>query len=94
MEVSWDLKEDQNFQVHLSVLSEDRRELLSDIAQAIAKCDTGIHAIEFKVDDSLVKGNLVVEVKDLYHLTKVMHSIRKVNGIIAVDRVESPLPSP
>jgi guanosine-3',5'-bis(diphosphate) 3'-pyrophosphohydrolase len=93
IDVSWDIKKDQDFQVHLSVLSEDRRELFGDVAQVIAKSDTNILALEFKVEDSLVRGNLVVEVKDLYHLTKVIHGIRKVNGVIAVDRVDSTFPT-
>jgi (p)ppGpp synthase/HD superfamily hydrolase len=45
--------------------------------------------VEFKLEDTLVKGNLVVEVKDLHHLTRVLQSIRKVKGIISVERVES-----
>ena len=88
IEVNWDIEPDQNFQVHVTILSEDRRELLRDVSNAISKSDTNIILVEFKLEDTLVKGNLMVEVKDLHHLTKVIHSIRKVKGIISVERVE------
>lgn len=88
IKVAWDIDDEQSFQIHLSVLGEDRRELLSDVSQAIAKCDSNILVVNFKVEDSLAKGNLVVQVRDLHHLTKIIHSIRKVMGIITVERVE------
>jgi GTP pyrophosphokinase len=88
--VAWDIEKDHNYQVHLSILSEDRRDLLRDISPAISKKDTNIIMVEFKLDDTLVKGNLVVEITDLHQLTKVIQSISKVKGIISVERVESP----
>jgi GTP pyrophosphokinase len=88
IEVSWDIEPDQNFHVHLSILSEDRRDLLRDVSSAISKTDTNIILVEFKLDDAVVKGNLIVEIKDLHHLTKVIHSIRKIKGILSVERVE------
>jgi (p)ppGpp synthase/HD superfamily hydrolase len=70
-------------------MSEDRRDLLRDISQAISKNETNIVKVEFNLEDTLVRGNLVVEVNDLHHLTKIIHSIRKVNGVISVERVDS-----
>ncbi len=91
IEVNWDIEPDQNFQVHIALLSEDRRDLLRDVSSAISKSETNIILVEFKLEDTLVKGNLMVEVKDLHHLTKVIQSIRKIKGIISVERVEGSL---
>ena len=88
IEVNWDIEPDQNFHVHLTILSEDRRDLLKDVSSAISKTDTNIVMVEFKLEDALVKGNLIVEVKDLHHLTKVIQSIRKIKGTISVERIE------
>jgi guanosine-3',5'-bis(diphosphate) 3'-pyrophosphohydrolase len=88
LKVSWDIGHEQSFHIHLSILGEDRRELLSDVSQTIARCDSNILVANFKVEDSLAKGNMVVQVKDLHHLTKIIHSIRKVAGILTVERVE------
>ena len=61
---------------------------MKDVSSAISKTDTNIVMVEFKLEDALVKGNLIVEVKDLHHLTKVIQSIRKIKGTISVERVE------
>ena len=89
IEVNWDIEKDHNFHVHLAILSEDRRDLLRDISQAISKNETNIVKVEFNLEDTLVKGNLVVEVNNLHHLTRVIHSIRKIDGVISVERVDS-----
>jgi GTP pyrophosphokinase len=88
IEVQWDIEEEQAFEVHLSIIAEDRKDLLHDISLVISKCDTNILMVEFKVVDSLAKGNLIVQVKDLYQLTKILNSLRKIKKIISVERVE------
>jgi len=89
IEVSWDLEKDYRYHVHVSILSEDRRDLLRDISQAISSNDTNIVMIEFKLEDSLVKGNLIVEVNNLHHLTKIIHGVQKIKGVISVDRIDT-----
>ena len=56
---------------------------------AISTNDTNIVMIEFKLEDTLVKGNLIVEVNNLHHLTKIIHSVQKIKGVISVDRVDT-----
>ncbi len=89
IEVSWDLEKDHHYQVHITILCEDRRDLLRDISLAISSNDTNIVMIEFKLEDALVKGNLIVEVNNLHHLTKIIHGIQKIKGVISVDRVDT-----
>jgi len=89
IEVSWDLEKDHHYQVHITILCEDRRDLLRDISLAISSNDTNIVMIELKLEDALVKGNLIVEVNNLHHLTKIIHGIQKIKGVISVDRVDT-----
>ena len=88
IEVQWDIEDEQAFEVHLSILAEDRKDLLHDISLVISKGDTNLSMVEFKVEDSLAKGNLVVQVRDLYQLTKILNNLRKIKKIISVERVE------
>lgn len=88
VEVQWDIEDIQAFDVHLSVLAEDRKDLLHDVSLVISRFDTNITMIEIKVEDSLAKGNLIVQVRDLFQLTKILNSLRKIKNIISVERVE------
>ena len=88
IEVQWEIEDEQAFEVQISILAEDRKDLLHDISLVISKGDTNLSMVEFKVEDSLAKGNLIVQVKDLYQLTKILNSMRKIKKIISVERVE------
>ena len=88
IEVEWDTKKEQRFQVQLSILGEDRKNLLKDITLCIAKKDINIINVNFHVDDMYAKGLIDIEVQDLHQLTKIIHSIGNVNGVLSVERVE------
>lgn len=94
VEVEWDIEKEQKFQVQLSILGEDRKNLLKDITLCVAKQDINIINANFHVEDSYAKGSLDIEVNDLQHLTKIINSIRKISGVFSVERVESPSTMP
>jgi len=89
LEVAWDAEEEQKFQVHLSILGEDRKNLLKDITLNISKQDINIHTVSFRTDDMYARGNLNIEVNNLQHLTKIINNIRKIPGVFSVERVEN-----
>jgi len=74
--------------VRLIVEGDDRRGLLSDIATAITDTGTNIASAEIKAGEGGMTGSFVVEVSDLTHLKKVIKFIRRVAGVIAVERRE------
>ncbi|HHE55115.1 MAG TPA: bifunctional (p)ppGpp synthetase/guanosine-3',5'-bis(diphosphate) 3'-pyrophosphohydrolase, partial [Caldithrix abyssi] len=93
IEVEWDTESELKFQVQLSIIGEDRKNLLKDITTCIAKQDINIFNASFHVEDMYAKGLLDIEVQNLQHLTKVINSIRKINGVFSVERVEDISPS-
>jgi len=89
IDVEWDIENEQKFQVQLSILGEDRKNLLKDITFCVAKQDINIINANFRVEDSYAKGSLDIEVNDLQHLTKIINNIRKITGVISVERMEN-----
>ncbi len=88
IEVEWATEKEQRFQVQLTILGEDRKNLLKDITLCIAKQDISIMNVNFHVEDMYAKGLIDIEIQDLHHLTKIINSIRKVSGVFSVERVE------
>ena len=88
IEIEWEAESGDRFFVRLVVEGDDRRGLLSDIATAITDTGTNIQSAEIKAVEGGMTGNFAVEVTDLTHLKKVMKAIRRVKGVIAVDRKE------
>jgi GTP pyrophosphokinase len=89
IEVAWDIEKEQKFEVHLSILGEDRKNLLKDITLCVAKQDINIINASFRAEDTYAKGNLDIQVNNLQHLTRIINSIRKVSGVLSVERVEN-----
>ena len=88
VEIEWEAESGDRFYVRLVIEGDDRRGLLSDIATAITDTGTNIASAEIKTTDGGMTGQFVVEVSDLTHLKKVMKSIKRVAGVLSVDRRE------
>jgi GTP pyrophosphokinase len=88
IEVEWDVERDKHFMVQLHMLGEDRKNFLRDVSESISQTDTNIVSVEMRVEDSLVHSNIIIEVKNLQHLTRVINKISKVNGVISVERLD------
>ena len=95
VEIDWAAEEDERFLVRLVVEGSDRRGLLSDVASAISGTGTNIQSAEMRAVEGGMTGAFVVEVHDLTHLKKVIKAVRRVNGVLAVERKEHvPEPEP
>ena len=89
IEIDWQTDRAQRFFVRILMEGTDRRGLLSDIAKAITNTGTDIQSLEIESVEVGMRGEFVVEIEDLAHLTKVMKSVRKIKGILSVERRES-----
>jgi GTP pyrophosphokinase len=89
VEIDWEAERHDRFFVRVVVEGNDRRGLLSDVASAITGTGTNIQSAEMHSVEGGMNGAFVVEVQDLAHLKKVMSSVRRVNGVISVERRES-----
>ena len=87
IDVEWDVDKDKHFMVRLQLLGEDRKNFLRDITDSISQTDTNIVSVEMKAEDSIVSSNLILELRNLQHLTRVMKRISQVKGVINVERL-------
>jgi len=88
LEGYWDLERDKNFLVRLQMLGHDRINFLHEVSAIVAQTHTNIVSVNMHAQDSCIQGHLVIEIKNLLHLTQVINKISKVNGIINVDRLD------
>ncbi len=89
IDVDWNIEKGQNFQVHLDILGEDRKNLLKDITHVVSKMEINIITAFFSTEDLYAKGHLVIGVQDLQQLNKIMNSIRKIGGVFSVERIDN-----
>ncbi len=91
VDVEWAKSEKDEIQsVRLLATTENRTGMLAGITNAIADIKTGIRDARAKVskdDRGLIE--ITIEVFDKKHLDKVISSVERVPGVIAVERVNS-----
>ncbi len=91
VDVEWAQTEKEEIQsVRILVTTENRTGMLASITNAIAEIKTGIRDARANVsrdDKGLIE--VTVEVFDKKHLDRVLNSIEKLPGVIAVERVNS-----
>jgi GTP pyrophosphokinase len=89
VEIEWDTDGAQRFLVRVLMEGTDRHGLFADIARAVSDTGTNIQSADVRAVEGGMKGQFVVEVEHLKHLEKVMREIRRVKGVLSVERKES-----
>ena len=88
MEIEWSAEQGERFFVKLRMHGTDRRGLLSDVAKAISDSGTDIQHADMQSTGGGMDAEFVVEVKDLSHLNRVVKAVKKVKGVLEVERRE------
>ncbi len=90
VDVQWDIREKRDYPVHMRILCSDKKGLLADISSAISSLDVNItHAEIHTGQDGRVTCDFAVNVADLNQFNKVVASVKKLQGVISVERAVS-----
>jgi GTP diphosphokinase / guanosine-3',5'-bis(diphosphate) 3'-diphosphatase len=90
IDVAWDSEfETGKYEVSLFIMANDRNFLLTDLVTIVSQCKAGLNAVNSTVNDDKVTATTTIKivVEDADHLRTVIANLRKVNGVIDVDRV-------
>jgi GTP pyrophosphokinase len=88
IEIEWEAEAGERFFVRLEMDGTDRRGLVADIATTITGSNTNIKSINVLSEEMGMRGEFVVEVENLEHLKRVMNAVRRVKGVLQVERRE------
>jgi GTP diphosphokinase / guanosine-3',5'-bis(diphosphate) 3'-diphosphatase len=86
--IEWEAETGDRFFVRLVMDGSDRRGLFADIASTITGTNTNIKSANITSEELGMRGEFVVEVENLGHLTRVMNAVRRVKGVLSVERRE------
>ncbi len=87
IEVQWNTDNHSSYPVELAIEAVDRTNLLASIMNAIAETKTYVESVNARTTDHrMALINLVVTIQDLDHMQDIMRRIRKVEGVVAVER--------
>jgi GTP pyrophosphokinase len=86
IEVSWDVDREGAFLVQLRLLATGRKDFLKDVAESLVSMNTNIVKMDMRNENALIDSFLILEVKDLTHLTQIIHRLHGIKGVISVNR--------
>ncbi|MSR05581.1 MAG: bifunctional (p)ppGpp synthetase/guanosine-3',5'-bis(diphosphate) 3'-pyrophosphohydrolase [Gemmatimonadetes bacterium] len=89
VEIDWQEVQGEVFLVGLGVQGEDHQGLYADLLEAVSKTGTNMKSADLTSKDGAMFGTVVVEVENHTHLEKVLRAMRRVKGIVEVERRES-----
>ncbi|HEX6927465.1 MAG TPA: bifunctional (p)ppGpp synthetase/guanosine-3',5'-bis(diphosphate) 3'-pyrophosphohydrolase [Longimicrobiaceae bacterium] len=88
VEIEWEAEAGERFFVRLEMEGSDRRGLVADIASTITQTNTNIKSVNIHAEEMGMRGEFVVEVENLDHLKRVVNAVKRVKGVISVERRE------
>ena len=62
------------------------KNILKDITEAIAEVDINVRGAEIAAGQSPAIGHFIVEIQNYGQMSRALDKIRKVNGVLSVDR--------
>ncbi len=92
VDVTWAAENKNRFIVGLHILGERRKSFLSEVSETINSNDSNIIDVKLNSENSLFNCTLTIEVYDLGHLQKMIGKIKRLAGIISVERISNRSP--
>ena len=89
VEVEWDTSHKTPFPARISIVTEDKPGLLAKISSTVSECD--VNMTRANVQTSALKRayfDLSLEILDLDHLNRTLETLRKIPGVIHVERIK------
>jgi GTP pyrophosphokinase len=87
VDVQWDIREKRDYQVPMRIICNDKKGILADISSAISAMDVNItHAEINTARDGQATCDFVIDVNDLEHFNRVAAAIKRLHGVVSVER--------
>ncbi|HET9225411.1 MAG TPA: bifunctional (p)ppGpp synthetase/guanosine-3',5'-bis(diphosphate) 3'-pyrophosphohydrolase [Thermoanaerobaculia bacterium] len=87
IEVQWDQRRDEVYQVSLMIETADQPGMLARLTEAITKVGSNITQIEAETHETgRASIGVVCQLKDRKHLDKLFKEVRAISGVFRVDR--------
>src|SRR5450759_3026095 len=87
VDVDWNVKEKHAYPVHIKVVCDDRKGVLTEVSSIISSFDINISYAQIETIDMIATCNFVIDVNDLHQLNKISSAIRQLKFVKSVERI-------
>ena len=86
--VDWEVGKKDLFNVRMKVVGQDRKGLVKDMTETIAKLNVNMTSVDIKVKDTVATAILIIQVKKLKEFDRIVRKVSKVNSIDSGERAK------
>lgn len=95
IKAKWTNKSEIEFLAGLRISGTDRVGLVNDVTKVISnELKVNMRSITIETNDGVFEGEIMLYVQDVDHLDSLINKLKRVKGIIAVNRFNAPTPVP
>jgi len=87
VDVQWSVQEKNTYPVHIKVICDDRKGVLTEVSSVISSVDINISHAQVDTKDMIATCHFVIEVRDIKQLNKIISSIKQLKFVKSIERV-------
>ncbi|HQL00123.1 MAG TPA: bifunctional (p)ppGpp synthetase/guanosine-3',5'-bis(diphosphate) 3'-pyrophosphohydrolase [Smithellaceae bacterium] len=87
VDVNWDLRQKHAYPVHIKVVCDDRKGVLTEVSSVISSFDVNISFAQVETTDMIATCLFVIDVYDLQQLQSIFSAIRQLKMVRIVERI-------
>ena len=85
--VEWNVREENNYPVHIKVVCDDLKGILTEVSSVISAFDINISYAQIETIDMVATCNFVIDINNLQQLNQVLSAIRQLKFVKSIERL-------
>lgn len=87
VDVNWDLRQKHAYPVHIKVVCNDRKGVLTEVSSVITSFDINISYAQVETIDMIANCIFIIDVYDLQQLNSIFSAIRQLKVVRSIERI-------
>ena len=87
VDVNWDLRQKHAYPVHIKVVCNDRKGVLTEVSSVISSFDVNISYAQVETTDMIATCSFIIDVYDLHQLNSIFSAIRQLKVVRSIERI-------
>jgi len=87
VDIDWNVREKHAYPVHIKIVSDDRKGILTEISSTISSFDVNISYAQVETIDMIATCNFMIDVNDLKQLNQILLAIKQLKSVKSIERI-------
>jgi len=85
--VEWNVREENTYPVHIKVICDDLKGILTEVSSIISSFDINISYAQIETVDMVATCNFVIDINNLHQLNQVLSAIKQLKFVKSIERL-------